>query len=175
MQILIRASNVEHCKKPDECDNDPYAFHMTKKNGHLSFPYDVDKDNHYALGKTEPDLLQCRVVVNLHGYEVEATVYDERGEQKGSQDGRLEHKEDTLTVKGLPLDLAIIYQDDDNNPVAFNYGAAAFFSTDIMKFFFWESNQQGSSTQVADGRYCTIDTEGLQKNIDCYFPCVAAG
>ena len=52
-------------KTPDERDNDPYAFHMAKKNGHLSFPYDVDRENHFALGKTELDLFQCRVVVNL--------------------------------------------------------------------------------------------------------------
>lgn len=148
---------------------------MTKKNGHLSFPYDVNKDNHYALGRTEPDLFQCRVVVNLHGYEIEATVYDEKGEEKGSKDGRLEKKEDTLIVSGLPLDLAIIYQADDSNPVAFNYGAASFWSTNIMKFFFWESNAKGSSTQVPGGQYCAIDPEGNQKNIDCYFPCVAAG
>lgn len=147
---------------------------MTQKNGHLSFPYDVNNDNHYALGKTQPDLLQCRVVVNLDGYEVEATVYDVNGDQKGSQSGRLENKDHTITVSGLPLDLAIINQADDSNPVAFNYGAASFFNTDLMNDFFWESNQQGSSTQVADGRYCTIDTEGNQRNIDCYFPCVAA-
>ena len=87
----------------------------------------------------------------------EATVYDERG---GAERAAKTHSRSNRS-KGLLLDLAIMYQDDDNNPVAFNYGAAAFFSTDIMKFFFWESNQQGSSTQVADGRYCTIDTEGL--------------
>ena len=73
---------------------------------------DVDEDNHYSLGKTEPDLLQCRVVVNLHGYGIKSTVYDVRGERTGSQNGRLENKNDWLTVKGLLSDLAVIYVDD---------------------------------------------------------------
>ena len=137
------------------------------------------KDNHYALGKTEPDLLQCRVVVNLHGYDTTGTVYDETGTQQGSKEGRLENKEDSLTVSGLPMDLAIIKQDGvgGENPVAFNYGAAAFFDTNVMRFFFWESNQKGSSKQINDdGSYCTIETDGSnQATIECYFPCVAKG
>jgi hypothetical protein len=148
---------------------------MTKKNGHLSYPYDVDKDNHYALGKTQPDLLQCKVVVDLHGTVVTGTVYDVKGNQQGTQDGTFQKKEDSIIVKGLPLPLAIIYQADDSNPVAFNYGAADFVSTDLMKFFFWESNEKGSSKQRNDdGRYCDIKTEGTESVIDCYFPCVAA-
>ncbi|KAL9126348.1 MAG: hypothetical protein Q9175_007933, partial [Cornicularia normoerica] len=146
---------------------------MTQKNGHLSFPYDVDNDNHYALGTTEPDLLQCRVVVNLDGYETKATVYDEKGVQKGSINGRLRQPNDKVIVSGLPLDLAVINENGDNaNRVSFNYGASA--NINVMRFFSWQSGQTGSSQQINDdGRYCNIQVEGSQSTIECYFPCVA--
>lgn len=146
---------------------------MTQSNNHLSFPYNPNTDNHYALGETQPDLYQCRVVVNLFGSEVEAAVYDVTQVEKGSNSGRFVNKEDQIIVSGLPMDLAIIYQADNSNPVAFNYGAASFFSTNIMKFFFWESNEVGSSQQTAGGQYCAITPNGDQTNIDCYFPCDA--
>lgn len=100
-------------------------------------------------------------------------VYDFAGTQKGSGSGRLEKKEDSFVVQGLPMDLAIIYQDNDTNPVNFNYGAASFLDTNLMKFFFWESDAKGVSAQYdPDGRYCTIDAESSnEKNIECYFPC----
>lgn len=170
-------SQVDHCKNPNNCDNDPFQFHLTQKpndNGKLSFPYNPQgNDNHYAIAKSEPDLLQCRVVVNYHGPEFDATVYDVNGDQKGTGSGRLENKEDSFTVSGLPLDLAIIYQADDNNPVAFNYGAASFWNTNLLKFFFWESDHTGVSNQYDDqGRYCKIDAKSSnEKNIECYFPC----
>ena len=147
---------------------------MTKKTDHLSFPYDVDKDNHYALGTTGPDFLQCRVVVDLHGTDVGATVYDEKAEQKGMTDGLLRQPNDKVVVSGLPFDLTVILNgnDDINNPVSFNYGT----SDDVVQFFSWQSGQKGASQQVNDdGRYCGIKVEGTQSVIECYFPCVAAG
>ena len=86
----------------------------------------------------------------------------------------------SIIVEGLPIPLAIIYQADDSNPVAFNYGAAGFLSTDLMKFFFRESNEKSSHQQrnndgsYCDGSYCDIKTEGTESVIECYFPCVAA-
>lgn len=165
-----RRSQVTHCKIPDSCDVDPFQFHLTKKpnqNGKLSFPYNKDgKDNRYAIGRKEPDLLQCRVVVNYHGAEFSAQVYDVTGAQKGIGSGRLEKKGDSFIVKGLPMDLAIINEDSETNPVAFNYGAADFD-------FFWRSDRKGVSNQFdRDGKYCQIKAESSnEKNIECYFPC----
>ena len=127
------------------------------------------------VAQLRPDLLQCKVVVDLHGTVVTETVYNVKSNQKGTQDGTFKNKEDSIIVKGLPLPLAIIYQTDDSNPMAFKYGAADFFSTDLMKFFFRESNDKGPSKQRNDdGRCCDIKTEETESIIDCYFPCVAA-
>lgn len=170
-------SQVSHCKQSDSCDGDPFQFHLTKKpnkTGKISFPYDTDgKDNHYALGRKEPDLLQCRVTVHIHGPEFEAAVYDVTGARKGTGSARLEKKGDSFIVKGLPLDLAILNQDSDTNPVAFNYGASTITEIDLMKFFFWTSDGKGVSNQFdPDGKYCKINAKSSNdKSIECYFPC----
>lgn len=95
---------------------------MTKKTEKLSHPYKPDDHNRYSVSKNQPDLYQCRVVVDLHGTVLEGTVYDWTGTQKGSETGTVNKKEDTVTVKGLPQPLAMIYQNDQSNPLAFNYG-----------------------------------------------------
>lgn len=152
---------MPHCKKPNYCDGDPYQFHLTKKpneNGKLSFPSDKDKDNHYALGLSEPDLLQCHVVVKYDDSKFEATVYDVTNTKKGYESALKE--DESLTVTGLPLDLAI----SNTKPVGFTYGA----ENDHMGFFKWKSNSKGVSDQLDnEGRYCTSD----EKEIVCYFPC----
>lgn len=121
--------------------------------------------------------MQCRVVVDFHGPEFAGTVYDVTGEQKGTASDRLEKKNDVFVIKGLPLDVAIFYQDDVNNPVTFQYGTTpAFSDINVLKFFAWESNQQGVSDQFnPDGSYCKIQVKSIiEKSIDCYFPCAGA-
>lgn len=88
--------------------------------------------------------------------------------------GRLEKKDDSFIVKALPQDLAILNQDSDTNPVTFNYGAWTFNEINIMKFFYWDSDQKGVSDQFdPDGKYCKINTKSSneKKKIECYFPC----
>lgn len=108
-------------------------------------------------------------MVNCHGPEFSAEVYDVTDAQKGMESGRLEKKGDSFIVKGLPMDLAIINEDSDTNPVAFNYGAA----DNSQKFFSWKSDQKGVSPQFdPDGKYCQIKAKSSnEKNIECYFPC----
>jgi hypothetical protein len=150
---------------------------MTKKpnvNGKISFPYDKNgRDNHYAIARKEPDLLQCHVVVYTKGDKhYEARVFDVKGEQKGATPGELREEGDMLTVEGLPMDLAIWLDDTNTHRLGFNYGAASFWETQIQKFFFWESDQKGVSNGFdPDGKYCTTDVRGLERTVICYFPC----
>lgn len=100
-------------------------------------------------------------------------MYDVTGAQKGIASARLDKKGDSFIVKGLPLDLAILRNDNDINPVAFNYGAWTIAEINIMKFFFWESDRKGTSNQYdPDGKYCKINVKSSnEKSITCYFPC----
>lgn len=175
--LTADCSKVDHCKNPDSCNNDRLQFHLTKKpneNGKLSFPYQADKDNHYAIDTQEPDLLQCRVVVYSHGPEYTATVYDVTGAEKGKASQRLENVGDNFLVKGLPMDLAILLGESPGTQqqYGFNYGAASFWETQLLKFFYWDSDESGVSGQFdPDGKYCTNEVEGLQQVTECYFPC----
>lgn len=111
-------------------------------------------------------------MVYNHGPEYEASVYDVTGTLKGTESKRLEEEGDEFIVKGLPMDLAIWIEDIDTNRLGFNYGAASFWETQILKYFFWESDEKGVSNQFdPDGKYCTVDVEGLQQTANCYFPC----
>ena len=49
-------------------------------------------------------------------------MYNNAGENKGSAGKEGMKKNDVLEVKGLPLPLAIIDEEDDANPLSFNYG-----------------------------------------------------
>ncbi|KAL8765457.1 MAG: hypothetical protein Q9209_007484 [Squamulea sp. 1 TL-2023] len=171
----VDKSNVNHCDRPGQtCDSDPFQFHMTKKTQHLDHPYKPDEHNRYSIGKNQPDLYQCRVVAHLHGTVLEATVYNNAGDNKGSAGKEGMKKNDVLEVKGLPLPLAIIYNEDDANPLSFNYGAKEFFETDLLQFFFWTSDQKGVSKQFQDdGSYCERKDKGTEHVFGCYFPCPA--
>ena len=176
-----RCSKVEHCKNRGSCDNDPFQFHLTKKpnkDGKLSFPYDKDgNDNHYAIGRHEPDLLQCRVKVEIDDSKFKATVYNAKGKNVGNESKQLKKKNDDFTVKGLPEDLAIWLVEANTYDLGFNYGAASFFDTKILKYFTWLSDDRGVSKQFdKDGKYCTNKLAGSPRDlsrrvIECYFPC----
>lgn len=162
---------ISHCKEPYLCDGDSSQFHLTKKpteKGKLSFPYDKDgNDNHYAIGRNEPDLLQCRVQVQQQdGSETKATVYDPTGKKVGDASGQLE---DILTLKGLPLDLIVWRVEKDGDAIRFNYGGEVSGTTGQLKWFFWMSDDKGMSKQFdRDGKYCKNKPNGVT---ECYFPC----
>jgi len=110
-------------------------------------------------------------VVENKGPDYSAKAYDGAGKETKTATGRLQKKDDSFVVKGLPQDLAIIKQDSNTNPVAFKYGGAS----NPMEYFSWKSDQKGVSNQFdKDGKYCKINAKnGNDKNIVCYFPCPA--
>ena len=124
-----------HCTGLKKCLPDPFQFHLTKLTNHLGFPYDPSQHNHYSVGTSQPDLYQCRVVANLHGTVLDVTVYDNSGTQKGTGHKEGLSSNDVLTVDGLPLPLAVLYQEkqgDDSNPLAFNYGMSISLPSHLM-------------------------------------------
>jgi len=110
-------------------------------------------------------------VVDNKGPDYSAKAYDGAGKETKTATGRLEKKDESFVVKGLPQDLAIIKQDSNTNPVAFKYGEAS----NLMEYFSWKSDQKGVSNQFdKDGKYCKINAKNSnEKNIVCYFPCPA--
>ena len=152
---------------------------MTKLNSHLSFPYDTAKDNHYALDAAKADIVQCSITVHRQGDETfTATVFNEKGENRGSKTDGLKKNEDFLTVSGLPLGIAVFRTSafgENKSPVNFNYGAKDFVHFDVLSDFAWSADEKGSSTQLAsDGSYCEVgQPDGLHdtQDIKCYFPC----
>ncbi|KAL8816146.1 MAG: hypothetical protein Q9223_004801 [Gallowayella weberi] len=177
--------DVKNCKDP-QCDNDKWAFHMTKKQNTFSKPlYKPDKDNRYAIAKSQFDLLQCRLVVHKHGPVTEATVYEynkgtgEYTDQAGSETRDLKQKEDMITIKGLAYETDVIYQGDDKegeNPFEFQYAAGRkFWDTNLLKFFAWNTQSKGTDKSWDDeGKYCKKNTKsGNDYVYECYFPCSA--
>lgn len=169
---------MKNCIDPD-CDNDQYAFHMTKKQNHLTFPWNPDKDNHYALARNQPDLNQCRIVVHKHGPETEATVYDETKANKGSAKSTVNAKGDWVFVEGLAYGTVVYYTDIAEMPFQFQYGGAKPGSGDQnqgpMKYFVWDTKSEGTDKHFQDdGRYCKSQSKGSNEVVfECYFPCVA--
>ena len=188
-------SSISHCiDKKESCKKDSAAFHLTKLTKALKHPNRPDEDNHYALGIDEPDLQQCRVVVNTHGYETKATVYNPAGDQANSASGRLDKDDSSLEIKGtdegadapaLPSSLYIYRNagDDWDRKLGFNYGKRDFAQSmeDIasgalggFRYFLWQADVGGSSTQIdSEGHYCTVDTQKASEVVTvCWFPCV---
>lgn len=71
------------------------------------------------------------------------------------------------------MDLAILLAKiDGTNRLSFDYGAASFWETQLLKFFAWESDDKGVSNQFdPNGNYCNIKVQGNQQVTECYFPC----
>ena len=76
---------------------------------------------------------------------IAATVNDTADTEKGNEYGQLKKEGDSFTIKGLPLDLAIISQASDDNPVAFNYGST---DSSTMKTFFLAEQLEGRKQTV---------------------------
>ena len=147
---------------------------MTKLNSHLSCPYDIVKDDHYALDAAKADFVQCSVTVHRQRDKTfTATVFNEKGEADG-----LKKNEDFLTITGLRLDLAVFRTlafGENKSPANFSYGAEDFTHFDILSGFAWSADEKGSSTQLASsGIYCEAgQPDGLHdtQDIKSYFPC----
>ncbi|KAL8829995.1 MAG: hypothetical protein Q9191_001691 [Dirinaria sp. TL-2023a] len=165
---------VQHCVNPSVCSGDPYAFHMTQLKSHLSFPYNVGADNHYAQDSVSKDLLQCSVAVKRQGNSgFTVTVFDPSGAQKGQMVEYLANNGQHFVVNGL------------QQPLQFTRTATYSASGSGMQFdymlspvFSWAGDTKGSSQQIAsNGSYCVASTAGepaYTLDLTCYFPCPSA-
>jgi hypothetical protein len=159
--------------------------------GRISFPYQPDNDNRYAIATTKKDVLQCKVTIvrdTNNFYKV--TVFDSNGNAQGTKNDVLAKNQDTLTVPGTGglLPLAVIVEGPVGlsgtvgSRIDFNYGDRPFFNFELGTDFSWSTVSAGTdgrfSNQYPDtlpGGYCTVpNIEGLLpgiQQIECYFPC----
>jgi hypothetical protein len=163
--------------------------------GRISFPYEPNNDNRYAISTTRKDVLQCKVDVTRdtnNFYKV--TVFDSNGNSQGTNNGILAKSQDALIVPGTGglLPLAVIVEGPVGiggtvgSGIDFNYGARTFTNFELGTDYLWTTISKGTdgrfSNQNPDitlpGGYCTVPNiigilPGLQQ-IECYFPCNAS-
>jgi hypothetical protein len=164
--------------------------------GLLHFPYQPQKDNHYAIANTGKDVLQCHVeVTRTSGDSYSATVYDVNGAAQGTAAKQLTDNSIFLKIAGQGglLDLAIYRTGEmgkagtKGSTVDFSYGAHGLLAFNVVADFVWSSDQQGCDNSYAKsdqdvvqpGGYCKVpdieENENCdQQTITCYFPCDAA-
>ena len=132
--------------------------------GSVHFPYQSANDNHYAIGSTNKDVLQCRVAVTrTSGDNYQGTVYDVNGKAQGTASAQLTTDEQSFNIpgKGGLLDLAVIRSGEMGkvgtvgSRVGFNYGAASFAVFELGTDLFWTTVSQGL---ISIGSNPDIDT-----------------
>ncbi|KAL9600035.1 MAG: hypothetical protein Q9179_003362 [Wetmoreana sp. 5 TL-2023] len=167
----VPSSDIRQCLDPPPCQTDPFEYHMTQKNGHLSFPYNLATDNHYAQDSVGKDLLQCSLTVKQQGDQLfTVTLFDPSGVRKGQEEEYFVLSGQSDTVTGLPQDLKIT-----RTGAFMASGGGMRFEYLSNPVFSWNGDTTGTSLQVAsNGGYCTVTTSGTVQDLKCYFPCPAA-
>ena len=163
-------SKIQNCLNPS-CGNDPNQFHMTAKNGPISFPYSPPTNNRYKVHNAPKELSQCRVDVTRKGdMAFNVAVFDSTGTQKGSNalSDFSNGGNYPLVLTGLPAPLRF----GKLGPFQAS-GAGMQFVYDSNPPFYWFSSATGSSTKyLADGHYCSVLNTGTgSQDLKCYFPC----
>ncbi|KAF2717421.1 hypothetical protein K431DRAFT_288559 [Polychaeton citri CBS 116435] len=163
--------------------------------GSVHFPYQSANDNHYAIGSTDKDVLQCKIVVTrTSGDNYDGTVFDVDGNAQGTAAQPLTSDGDSLLIPGQGglLDLRVFRLGQMGeagtvgSEIEFNYGDKGIVDFQLGTDFWWTTLHQGWDLTLSDqnedalpGGYCVVpniseDENGDRQTITCYFPCNAA-
>lgn len=148
--------------------------------GRMSWPYDINTMNNYKLTGENDPIESFQVVVKITGDDrtsYAATVSKYRNgatQQAGSANNDDLAAGQTLTVTGLPRDLQITPQSDDQ--INFIYGDPT-DENDRLAFFSFNTNDYGFDDEFdEDNNYCQLtdlkDDDGdlTGQQYECWFP-----